>query len=412
MSNEKLQIEIRRLTQTTVFYHPAESPLPIQQRSQNLFIGLPKETSMRENRIALTPESVKQLVINGHEIWVESGAGLPAKYSDMEYNEAGAKIVYDPKEVFSADIILKIAPPTLEEINFMKYRSTLISALQLANLSASYFKAINSKRITAIAFEFFQDKVGGLPFVRAMSEIAGSTVMLIAAEYLSSVHDGSGLILGGITGVPPTNVVILGAGTVAEYAARAAIGLGANVKVFDNHLYKLRRLKHSLNYPNLFTCPLDSYTLQDALKTAHVVIGAIRAENNGRTPCVVSEEMVSQMQSDSVIIDVSIDNGGCFETSHLTTHEHPIFKLYDVIHYCVPNIPSRVARTATAAISNIFMPTIRRIAENGGVDDMIFASRGFARGVYTYKGEVTNESIGKRYGLKFKDLELIVAARF
>lgn len=386
-----------------------EKLLEIKRSNKHLFIGIPKEVAMQENRVCLTPEAVALFVNNGHEVWVESKAGLTAKFSDNEYSEAGAKIVYNAKEVFEADIVLKVEPPTEEEIQYMKPGKTLISALQLGNQHESFFHQLNKKRICAIAFELIEDKVGGMPVVRAMSEIAGSTVMLIAAEYLSSVNNGKGVIVGGITGVPPTKIVILGAGTVAEYAGRAALGMGADVQIFDNHLYKLRRIKQALG-PQLYTSTIDTVTLSNSLKQADVVIGAIRAEK-GRHRNVVSEEMVMNMKPESVIIDVSIDQGGCVETSQLTTHRNPVFRKHDVIHYCVPNIPSSVARTATTAFSNIFTPILLQAADVGGIDEMIFAYKWFMNGVYTYKGFLSNAHVARKFNLKHKDLNLLMAAR-
>lgn len=401
----------KKLAQTSSLMHPQEMLMQIKTNTPRLFIGLPKEDPQKENRIALRPEAVMQLVNNGHEVWIEADAGKGSKHTNREYSEVGAKIVYSPEEVYQADIVLKISPPTVEQINYMKQRSSLISALHLASLPVEVVHAINQKKITGIAFELIEDKVGGLPFVRAMSEIAGSTVMLIAAEYLSSVNNGKGIILGGITGVPPTKVVILGAGTVAEYAARTAIGLGASVKIFDSHIYKLRRLKQELSYPQLYTSPLDTFSLQRSMRAADVVIGAIRGES-GRSPCVITEDMIQEMQPNSVIIDVSIDQGGCFETSEMTTHQSPIFVKYDVIHYCVPNIPSRVARTASTAFSNLFIPVLLQIIKKGGVEEMIFGSQGFAKGVYAHNGELTNVSLAHRFNMRYKDLSLLMAARF
>lgn len=386
-----------------------EKLLEVRRSNKNLFIGIPKEVAMQENRVSLTPEAVALLVNNGHEIWVESKAGLTAKFSDNEYSEAGAKIVYNAKEVFEADIVLKVEPPTDEEMDFMKPGKTLISALQIGNQREEYFHKLNRKRITAVGFELIEDKVGGMPVVRAMSEIAGSTVMLIAAEYLSSVNNGKGIILGGITGVPPTKIVILGAGTVAEYAARAALGMGADVQIFDNHIYKLRRIKQALG-TQLYTSTIDTVTLSNSLKVADVVIGAIRAEK-GRNRCVVTEEMVMNMKPESILIDVSIDQGGCVETSQLTTHRNPVFRKHDVIHYCVPNIPSRVARTATTAFSNIFTPILLQAADVGGIDDMIFSHKWFMNGVYTYKGFLSNSHVARKFNLKHKDLSLLMASR-
>ena len=388
---------------------PQEQLLKVKKKNQSFCIGLPREISLQENRISLTPDAVAILVNNGHDIWVERKAGEGSKFSDKQYSEAGAKIMYTPEEVYKADIILKIEPPTIEEIEYFKPGQTLISALQPGHLDKEYVQALLKKRITAMAWEYIEDKVGGIPIVRAMSEIAGSAVVLIAAEYLSSANKGKGIILGGITGVPPTKMVIIGAGTVAEYCGRAALSLGAEIQIFDNHLYKLRRIKHTLGH-QFYTSNIDTVTLSESLKNADVVVGALRAEK-GRARHVISEEMVSQMKPDSLIIDLSIDQGGCVATSEITTHAKPVFKKYDVIHYCVPNVASRVAHTATTALSNIFTPTILRAEEEGGVEEMILSHRWFLKGVYSYKGNLTNEAIGRKFKLKYKNIELFVAAR-
>jgi alanine dehydrogenase len=390
--------------------YPQEALLKTKKHKASMFIGIPKETSFQENRVALSPEGVILLVNNGHEICVETMAGLESRFSDKEYSDAGAKIVYSKAEVFHADIILKVEPPTIEEISLMKPGRALISALQLGNQNIEYLNAINKKKLTALAYELIEDKAGGMPAVRAMSEIAGSTVMLVAAEYLSNVNDGKGIILGGITGVPPTKVVILGAGTVAEYAARAAIGLGAEIQIFDNHLYKLRRLKHALGH-QVYTSIINHVLLTESLRQADVVIGAIRAEK-GRTRHVVTEEMVSQMKPDSVIIDVSIDQGGCIETSEMTTHKKPVFKKYGVIHYCVPNIASRAARTASIALNNIFTPIFHQAGEEGGFEEMIYNNSWLMKGVYSFNGNLTNPYIAKTFNMKHKELNLFLAARF
>jgi len=286
----------------------------------------------------------------------------------------------------------------------------LFSALQLGNLDKTYFERLNSKRITAIGYELIEDKAGGMPVVRSMSEIAGSTVMLIAAEYLSNVHNGKGVILGGITGVSPTRVIILGAGTVAEFAARTALGLGVDIQIFDNHLYKLRRIKHALGQ-QVSTSTIEPIALSESIKQADVVIGALRSEK-GRIRYMVTEDIISQMKPGSVIIDVSIDQGGCFETSEITTHQNPVFTKFGVIHYCVPNIASRVARTATTALSNIFTPILMEISESGSLEDMIFTHKWFMKGVYTFKGTLSNATIAEKVGLKYRDLNLLLAARF
>jgi len=390
--------------------YPQEALLKVKEGAKALFIGIPRERALQENRVVLKPAAVEVLVAGGSEVWVETGAGKAAKFLDKDFSDAGAKIVYSAKEVYSADIILKVEPPMSEEINYMKTGQTLFSAIQTGRQSAHFINALNEKKITALAFELIEDKVGGLPIVRSMSEIAGSTVMLIAAEYLSNVNGGQGVIVGGITGVPPTQVVILGSGTVAEHTARAAIGLGADIQLFDNHIYKLRRIKHALGQ-QVYTSTIDNYTLTNALKNADVVIGAMRVEK-GRNKCIVTEEMVMGMKPDSIIIDVTIDQGGCIETAELTTHNDPVYRKHGVIHYCVPNIPARVARTASTALSNIFTPILIQMADAGGVDDMIFSHKWFMKGVYTFKGSLTNPHLARKFNLKFKDLNLLMAARF
>jgi alanine dehydrogenase len=400
--------EVKELAQEQALY-PQEQLAKVKEEDSSLLLGIPNEISMQETRVLLTPASVSVLAANGHRVLIETGAGASSKFTDNEYSEAGAKIVYSAQEAYDAQIVLKVEPPTSKEIAYLKPGSTLISALQLGNRTPDYFHAINKKKITALAFEFIEDKVGGMPVVRAMSEIAGSTVINIAAHYLSSVSDGRGTILGGISGVPPTRVVILGAGTVGEYAARAALGMGAQVQVFDNQLYKLRRLKHALGQ-QIYTSTMDISTLSDALEMADVVIGAVRPEK-GANRLVVTEEMVANMKAESVIIDVSIDQGGCVETSEITTTSKPVFRKFNVIHYCVPNIASRVARTATTAFSNIFTPILLQVSDMGGVDEMIYHHKWFMRGVYTYRGSLTNAAIARKFKLTHRDLDLLMAAR-
>ncbi len=388
---------------------PQESMLAVGYKKQELLIGIPKESSFQENRVSLTPLSVGLLVANGHDVVIESGAGKAANFEDKSYSDEGAKIVYSPKEVWDANIIMKVAPPTLEEVNMMKAGQTLISALQHSNLTADYLKLMMDKKITAIAYEYLRDEGNTLIVVRSMSEIVGATSILIAAEYLSTVNNGKGLLLGGISGIPPTEVVIIGAGTVGEFAARTAIGLGAEVQVFDNSLYRLRRLQNNIG-TRIFTSVIVPEVLKKALRKCDVAIGATRAEN-GRSPMLINEEMVTNMKSGAVIIDVSIDQGGCFETSRITNHTKPVFMKHDIIHYCVPNIASRVARTATYALTNIFTPIILSIGEFGGVKNMLWQESGVRHGVYLYNGYLTNKHLSDRYKIPFKDLDLLVAAQ-
>jgi len=387
---------------------PQESMLEVKTKKNKLYIGIPKEVSFQENRIPLTPLSVALLINNGHQVMLESNAGQAANFSDKDYSEQGALIVYDTKSVYESDIIIKIAPPTLHEIELMKPGQILISALQISTLKPECLHALLHKKITALCFEHLQDEGGSLTVVRAMSEIVGATSILIAAEYLSNVFDGKGLMLGGITGVPPTEIVILGAGTVGEYAARTAISLGAEVKVFDPSIYKLRRLQNNIG-ARVFTSVVQPIVLEKAVTTCDVAIGAMRAED-GRSPCIISEATVSKMKRDSVIIDVSIDQGGCFETSEITNHTHPVFRKYDVIHYCVPNIASRVARTATYALTNIFAPILLDIGEQGGLKNVIWQNAGVRNAVYIYQGHLTSKYIGERFSIPCKDLDLLIVS--
>lgn len=388
---------------------PQESKLEVRNKKNKLFIGIPKEVSFQENRIALTPLSVGLLVNNGHEVIMQSNAGKPANFLDQAYSEQGARIVYSEKEVFEAsDIVIKIAPPTLEEIPLMKTGQILLSTLPVAMVKAEYLEALVKKKVTALCFENMRDEGGTLTVVRAMSEIVGATSVLIAAEYLSTVFHGKGLMLGGITGVPPTEITIIGAGTVGEYAARTAIALGASVKVFDKSIYKLRRLQTNIG-SRIFTSVIQPVVLEKAVIGCDVVIGAVRAEA-GRSPCMVSETTVSKMKPNSVLIDVSIDQGGCFETSEVTNHNQPVFRKYDVIHYCVPNIASRVARTATYALTNIFTPVLLDIGEHGGLKNLIWGNRGIRNAVYLYQGQLTSKYLGERFNIQSKDLDLLIVS--
>lgn len=385
-----------------------EETLELRKRKNQLVIGIPKEVAFQEKRVALAPEAVNLLTQNGHKVFIEKDAGLSAHFPDSEYSEAGGEIIFDKQEVFKADIILKIAPLTAEEINMMRPGQTLLSTVTLPVQSAGYFKALMAKKINAVAFELIKDKTNTFPLVRSMSEIAGNTSILIAAEYLCDNKYGKGRMFGGFSGITPTEVVILGAGTVGEFAVRAAMGLGAMVKVFDNSIYKLRRLQNNLN-TRIFTSIIQPKVLLKALRTADVVIGAIHSPW-GRTPVVVNEDMVSQMKFGSVIIDVSIDQGGCVETSRVTNHSDPVFKVHDVTHYCVPNIASRVPHTASYAFSNFFAPVLLSLGDRGGMINMLKTDPGVRQGVYLFNGTLTNQYIGENFLLPYQDIELLMAA--
>jgi len=387
---------------------PQEEMLEVGKQHKSLTIGLPKETSFKENRIGLVPDTVAYLTALGHRIVIETDAGSNAFFQDKDYSEAGAQIAYNREEIYKSDIVLKISPPTDEEIELTRPGQTIISAIQLTNRYESSIRMLMQKKVNALAFNYIRDEEDVYPVVRSMSEIAGSASILIAGEYLSSVNKGKGLVVGGISGVPPTEVVIIGAGTVGEFAARAALGLGASVKVFDDNIHRLRRFQVDIGR-RVYTSLINQANLLAALKNADVVIGCMRAPE-GRTPCVVSEQMVSEMKYGSVIVDVSIDQGGVFETSEPTDHSKPVFKKYGVIHYCVPNISSRVAHTASFALSNIMGPILKRIGDEGGLQKVMVADQGLRAGVYTFNGSLTNKFFADMYNIQYTDLNLIMAA--
>ena len=379
--------------------------LEIRKQKDELYIGIPKETHFEEKRICLTPNAVAALTSNGHRIVVESGAGHGTNFSDKDYSEAGAKISYNPDDVFACNIILKIEPPSLDEIKMINPQSVLFSAMQIKTQKKEYFKALAEKRITAIAFDYIQDNHGIYPLVKSLSEIAGIASILIAAEIMNNNNIGNGLLLGNIGGVPPSKVVIIGAGTVGEFAARSALGLGASVEVFDNSLTKLRSLQHRLQFP-IATSTIQPKNLLKSLMDCDVAIGALRGKT--RTPIVVNETMVEQMKDGSVIIDVSIDNGGCFETSEITTHSNPTIVKHGVIHYCVPNIPSRYSRTASVSISNIFTPYLLNIGDMGGLENAARFDKSLQKGMYFYHGILSNKNIADWFNLPFTDINLLI----
>lgn len=399
---------IKHLTESGLM--PQEEMLEVARGEQSLYIGIPKETALQENRVALVPDSVGLLVSNGHRVVIESNAGASANFTDKDYSEAGAEIVYETEEVFKANIIIKVEPPTLDEIGLFDtaQKQVLFSALQLSAQPKDCMKELMKKKVTGIAYDFIKDREGVYPIVRSMSEIAGTTSVLIAAELLSNANGGHGVMMGGIPGVKPAEVVILGAGGVGEFAARGALGLGANVKIFDDESHKLRRVLNNLGQ-RVYTSILQPKLVQKALANADVVIGALRPKN-GRTPCVVTEEMVADMKFGSVIIDVSIDTGGCFETSEVRSHENPVYKKYGVTHYCVPNIASRVSRTASYALSNVFTPLLLDIGEGGGLERMMHQPCGLKNGIYMYKGILTSKTLGETFDLPYKDIDLLMAA--
>jgi alanine dehydrogenase len=397
------------LISSGISFETQAETLDIKPGSARLTIGIPKETVLQENRISLIPEAVNVLVNNGHEVIIETKAGEGSKYSDEDFSEAGAHIAHNKKEVYRAPVLIKSAPVMQEDIPFMQMNQTIISPINISMLKKSLVEKLMEKRITAFGFEIIKDDSGTFPIVRSMSEIAGSAVMLIAGQYLSSTSGGKGILLGGISGIPPTKVIIIGAGVVGEFATRTALAMGASVKVFDNNVYRLKRLQNNLGI-RVWTSVIEPRILAKQLKTCEIAVGALTNEGV-RIPIVATEEMVQAMRPGSVIIDVSIDRGGCFETSEITTHQHPTFVKHGIIHYCVPNIPSGFARTASHAISNVLMPLLLSAGDAGGLEEMVWHNFNLRHGVYLYKGHLTNFYISQRFDLKFTDLNLLIASK-
>ncbi|PZD78200.1 alanine dehydrogenase [Mesonia sp. K7] len=383
---------------------PQEETLEIQKKKGQLYIGVPKETSYQEKRVCLTPDAVAAITANGHRILMESDAGKGSNFTDKDYSDAGAEITKDTAKVFACPMILKVEPPSFKELELINPQTILISAVQLKTRDKKYFLKLAEKRITALGFEFLRDEDGSYPAVRTLSEIAGTASILIASELLAD-HRASRVMFGNITGVPPVEVVILGAGTVGEFAGKAAIGLGANVKIFDNSLTKLRNIQNCLGR-TIYTSTVQPKYLLKALKRADVVIGAVRGDN--RSPVLISEDMVMQMKKGAVIIDVSIDMGGCVETSEITSHKEPIHIKHGVIHYGVPNIPSRYARTSSISISNIFTPYLLHIGDEGGLEYALRYDKTLRSGLYFYHGVLTNKSIAEWFGLNYRDINLLI----
>ncbi len=383
---------------------PQEEKLELKKRKGELFIGLPKERSYQEKRVCLTPDAISNLTANGHRVLVERNAGKDAGFSDAAYSEAGAQLTSSTDKVFACPLILKVEPPTEEELALMNPQTILLSALQIKTQNKEYFQQLAAKHITALAFEYIKNKEGIFPIVTALSEIAGTASILIAADLLATPH-GKGIIFGNVAGVPPLNIVIIGAGTVGRFAARTALGLGVNPKIFDQSLTKLRELQNFVKHP-VYTSTLQPNTLLKSLKRADVVIGAVRGKD--RTPIVISETMVENMKTGSIIVDVSIDMGGCAETTEVTTHENPTSSKFGVVHYGVPNLPSRYPRSSSICLSNILTPYLLHIGEEGGLENTLRFDKGLRNGLYSYHGVLTSRSVAKWFNLEYRDINLLI----
>lgn len=385
---------------------PLEETLEIMKKKRNFIIGLPAERHKYETRLALTPLAVRNLTEAGHTVVIETNAGAYTNFTDLEYSEAGAQIAHNKETVFQSEILIKINTPSVSEYNLLAEKQIIFSMLDLTRVSKEYIQLLAKKKISAISLELIKCKEDYYPVNRAMDEISGSSSILIAAEYLSNVHNGKGVLLGGVTGITPTEIIIIGAGTIAEFAARTALGLGASVKVFDLSAHKLRQLQSNVGQ-RLFTSILHPKVLKNTLKTADVVIGAL--EFDGNSPrFIVEEDIVRSMKRNSVIIDLAISQGGCFETSRLTNFEDPSFVKHGVTHYCIPNVPARVARTASIALSDIIGPIVYNLGEAGSLNQLLKEDVGIRKGVYTYHGILTNDFIGSQLNIPSPHIDLLL----
>jgi len=389
-------------------FMPKEEHLETAVRFRRISIGIPCDTRDDEKRVALTPEAVNLLVETGNEVILQKGAGTGANYSDKDYSENGAAITDSPARVFSCDVVIKVAPFNEKEAEYLRGNQVVLSYLNVLKLSEETLARLSRKKVTAIAFEKIRDADGIMPVIESMSEIAGVTSILLASDYLSNLHGGKGVMLGGITGVTPTEVVILGANTAGEYAAKAALGLGSQVKIFDSSLQQLRKFE-SLMGQRLQTSVFHPQVLKKALKSADVVVGAIELEDL-KPYYYVTEEMVRTMKKGAVIIDLSIDRGGCIETTECRALRDPVYEKHGVIHFSAWNLPSRVARTASIALSNVFAPLLQILAESGSITQLLKKDLGVRDGVYLYNGILTNETLGQKFGMLSKDLDLLLTA--
>ncbi|MFN0203980.1 MAG: alanine dehydrogenase [Bacteroidia bacterium] len=398
------------LLSTNPSVYTIEKPEKLKEQHKKMKIGVPKERSLQERRVALTPETVNVLVRHGHQVLIETQAGLAAHYTDHDFSEAGAIISHHVEDLYQqCDFIAKISRLSSDEISLLCPNQTIISALSLGNLTPDYIWEFCNKNITGLAFEFLQGTDNSLPLVQMMSEIAGVAAIQIAAELMSDPKYGNGILLGGVTGIPPAVITIIGAGTVGYHAAKTALGMGARVRIIDESIEKLRAIKKELGL-EVYTMVAQYNYIKEAVTTSDVVIGAAYTQGK-TTPVVVTEDMVKEMKEGSIIIDVAIDQGGCVDTSEITDHDHPTFTKHGVIHYCVPNIAAKYARTASMAVSNVLGPLLVAIGDAGGLERLMQQNEGVKQGIYTYRRHLTKKTIANMFGMKMKyrDIGLLIA---
>lgn len=402
----ELEKSSEQTTSGSTFAMPKEEMLEIKRKGKKIRIGIPSDKSKVEFRVPLTPQAVELLVSYGHEILIEKEAGLAASYSDDEYRLAGALVVDKKQDIFECDIVLRVSPFSEEEIDMLKGHQALISDLQINTHCANSISKLMQKKVTNIAYEYMEEEDGSKPVMQLMSQISGSASIVLINEYMSKSRDGKGVLLGNVTGISPSELVILGSGTAAEFAARAALGMGALVKVFDDNICALRKLEQKLQQP-IFTSVFYPKVMRKALKSADAVLAAMPVGTP--PPFRITEEMVKKMKPGSVIVDLNVSQGGCFETSHCTDLNNPVFVEHGIVHYCVPNLPAIASRTASIALSNVLIPILISIGEIGGIDNYIKSSKSFRKGVYIYNGILTNSVLAEKFNFPYKDIELLLA---
>ncbi|MFN7543044.1 MAG: alanine dehydrogenase [Acidobacteriota bacterium] len=369
-----------------------------------MVIGVPKEIKDHETRVGLVPSGVTTLVEHGHTVYVESGAGFGSSLTDEEYREAGALVLPSAMEVWGkAELVVKVKEPQASEIVYFRPGLGLFTYLHLAPLPDLTSELLRA-RVNAIAYETIREQDGSLPLLTPMSEVAGRMSVQIGAQYLEGPNGGRGILLGGIPGVGPANVVILGGGVVGHNAAKIAVGLGAHVTIIDKNLNRLREIDDIYN-SLVVTLASNVYTVREALRLADLVIGAVLVPG-ASAPKLVRREMLQSMKKGSVMVDVAIDQGGCFETSHATTHTDPVFYVDGVLHYCVTNMPAAVPHTSTFGLTNATIPYLLQIAEKG-LPQAALDSPAIAEGINTYQGEITYPAVAESQNRAWRDLKAI-----
>lgn len=366
-----------------------------------MVVGIPKEIKDHEYRVGMTPDGVRMLTAGGHHVWVEASAGIGSGYADQEYAGAGAMMAGSKEELFrKAELIVKVKEPLLSECQYFRPGQTLFTYLHLASLP-ELTKALMAAKVTAVARETVEAQDGSLPMLRPMSEIAGRLSVQIAARYLERSYGGCGVLLGGVPGVEPGKVVVLGAGVAGASAVRIAVGMGAQVTVLDLNAHRLQELDDHYR-GRIVTRVSTQAAVEQAVVEADVVVGAVLV-HGARAPKVVSRALVARMKPGSVIVDIAVDQGGCFETTRPTTHSEPVYVVDGITHYCVTNMPGIVPRTATLALANATLPYLMRLASQG-VAQAIRSDQGLARGVNVMDGKVTCRAVADAHGLRFDPL--------